>query len=1062
MRILRLNLEAYGRCQDVGIEIGEQVTVVVGANEAGKSTALDALSDLLWGIPRSSPRASDFAPKQLRIGAAIETEADGPLRTFVRKSTGLFEGDLVTEVSCPWDPHMAFGRDWWRTRLGINHDDLRKAGRQAFEGDGDLAKIIFAAREGRSANAILGDLTARIDKLYKSHGGARTVLLRVAEKNYQTAVTNLQSQLTSADSVVQQRANVKSLEIRLREAVDARTETSRNLRQALEDQRVAEAVMTLNQARNELAAITAEGDRLSPAELTEYLEAKASQVDVAKQIDRLDTAIKSKRRDIAALSVDDKLLDDKATIDRLQPETKARISDLKRAEQEFGPAAAAETVQLRDMLRSIGIEATDDLDVALDQAGIRADQAATLDDLADRIEGLELRRQQAQGKCENSLGDLAGKGITIDLAASQVPHEESIADLREKLAGARDRASTAQALLDTARDETNALRSGAPSPVGLPALNHAAVIDARNDRDDYWHAIRRSWLSGDLPKPAGRQKMADGLDKALLHADRTGDEEAAERSRVATEDALIAAHVDGLDAAKAKEATAHAGLSTATQDCVLLEGEWNTVWSEIGVTPAPSIATSSAIAGLIAAAHAADREARSAAAKVAELAESWNRAAESVGLSGADTTAAWRKQAEVLAGIRSAQTSRIGLLTREADARRNWETFATEAVELLCRHGVADEDEPVSPAQVEQGLTRLLREAGSTAEAAAKRAAYQEQIHEQSQLRVDAEQALQEAAATLDRLAEAHGLGSDDDLNTLVDRADRASDPIDRESQAHRDIQVKLDGGSDPAAAIARLLGRDQVSVDQDADEAQSRADEAEQEADRFLSEVTTARNALTELEKAPSAAEAEAEVAACQAEVARLTEEWAILTLQKKLLTQVLETLGSSDTRPLLDHAGTILEKLTDGRWVALRAEDDGVTRKLSVIRGDAEKLSTSELSEGTADQVFLALRLAAVAELHAERVAAGDQALPLVLDDILMTFDEERTASALEVLAHLAPGLQVIIFTHHQFVADAATERDWATVSRLPAPSPINVSIDGEKLRASLQGAPLSSAAG
>jgi len=131
-------------------------------------------------------------------------------------------------------------------------------------------------------------------------------------------------------------------------------------------------------------------------------------------------------------------------------------------------------------------------------------------------------------------------------------------------------------------------------------------------------------------------------------------------------------------------------------------------------------------------------------------------------------------------------------------------------------------------------------------------------------------------------------------------------------------------------------------------------------------------------------------------------------------------------------------------------------------VIRGDGEKLTTSELSEGTADQVFLALRLAAVAELHAERVAAGQQALPLVLDDILMTFDEERTASALQVLAHLAPGLQVIIFTHHQFVADAATERDWATVSRLPAPSPIDVSIDGEQLRARLQGAPLSSAAG
>jgi recombinational DNA repair ATPase RecF len=1052
MRILRLNLDAYGRCKDVAIEIGEQITIVAGINEAGKSTALDALSDLLWGIPTKSSRAYEFTRPKLRIGATLDV--DGQIRTLIRKSTGLFEHDLVTEVAPPWDPGNALSRDWWRTRLGINHADLRDAGRKAFEGGGDLAEIIFAAREGRSAKTILVNINARIEKLYKSHAGARTVLLRVAEKNYQAAAQKLQTQLTSADNVVAQRGLVKTLEIRLREAGEARNAAARGLKIALEDQRVVEAVLRLNQAQTELATITAEGDRLSPSQLTEHLEATTSLTELAKQINKIDATIRGKQQSIDAMSIDDGLLDDKATIDRLQPETKARIDDLKRADQEFGPAAVGETDHLCELLRSIGIEATEDLEDALARVDVRADHAATLNYLADRIDRLEGKRSQAQEKRESSLSDLSGKGLIIDLSTALIPSEETISNLRDKLATARDQESTAQALLDTARRETNALRASAPTPVSLPTLNHADVIAARGARDERWLAVRRSWLNGDLPDPGGRHDMATELDKTLLEADRVADQEAAERSRIATLDAVIGAHVDGLEAAKEKENAAHKHLSGVTQESSRLDDEWISTWSGMGVTPAPSTTTSSAIAGLIFAAHAANQEAHSSETELAELSESWTQAAESVGLRAADTAAAWRKQAEILGQIHSTATKRIELLTRESDARRKWEAFAAEAVGLLRRHGAAEDDQYANPVQVEQGLARLLREVGETAEAAAKRTAYGEQIAEQSGIRAEAQQALEEASATLLRLADTYGLASIDDLSVLVERANRALEPLAREMQAHMDIQINLDGGSDPAAAIERLLRRDQVSVDQDADEAQLRAQKTEEESDRLLGEVTTARDALTQLEKASSAAEAEADVASNEAEVARLAEEWAILTLQKALLTKALDALGSSDTSPLLNHAGRILDRLTEGRWVALQAADDGVTRRLSVIRGDEEKLGASELSEGTADQVFFALRLAAVAELHNERTAAGEPALPLVLDDILMSFDDQRTDSALDVLAHLAPGLQVIIFTHHQFVADAAAQSNWATVSRLPAPSPIDSSIDREQLRARLQG--------
>ena len=149
MRLQHVDLVAYGRCSNVGIDIGENLTVVVGTNEAGKSTALDALTDLLWGIPTRSARASDVVRSQLRVDGIVDV--DGETYRLVRKSTGLLADDLLTSVSAPWDPSDSLNRTWWRTRLGINQTDLRDAGKATFDGAGDIADLIFAARGGRSA-----------------------------------------------------------------------------------------------------------------------------------------------------------------------------------------------------------------------------------------------------------------------------------------------------------------------------------------------------------------------------------------------------------------------------------------------------------------------------------------------------------------------------------------------------------------------------------------------------------------------------------------------------------------------------------------------------------------------------------------------------------------------------------------------------------------------------------------------------------------------------------------------------------------------------------------------
>lgn len=1051
MRLQRLDLVAYGRCKNIGIDIGDNLTVVVGTNEAGKSTALDALTDLLWGIPQRSDRAYDFPRPQLRVDALVDL--DGETRRLVRKSTGLLADDLLNTVSAPWDPSSTLNRTWWRTRLGINHKDLRRTGEATFDGTGDIADIIYAAREGRSAREILDSITERIEKLFKPNRGARSVLLRVAEKEYQSALEDRANRLISAADVVEQRQTVATLSHQRDEARDNVKIASRALRRAEESQRVIAGVLELRLARRDIELLDAEGDRLSPVELAEYLEQVSLLSDAETAIARLDGDIQRKNAEIDALSVDDRLLDDKATLDRLQPETKARIKELSRADQEFGPAVAAQTEQLRHLLRSIGIEPGDDVDDALADVGVRSDHAATLDDLADRIEHLELKRGRAIENRDKALGDLVTKGIDVDLTAANAPREKSIAALRDVLSTARDRESSATAVLAKARETTNGLRGAAPNPVRAPEITHATVIEARKARDAQWSVIRQSWLSDDRPDPQHRIGLAAELERTIRASDQISDQEAVERARVAADDARIEAHVKGFDTAKESEDAAHSALADAKSQRERAETDWDAAWTDIGVTAAPDVDTSSAIIALLVSAHAAEREITLAAQQRTELCEAWIAATDAVGLTAADTTAAWRKQSEVLEQILATRDSRSESRAREAEARRAWETFSTEARDILLRHGAAEPGPSLTPTAIEQGLTKLVRRLNDAAKAATKRDTYHDQITELSDCRDEARQQLAEATESLSRLAESHNVCVGEDLDMLADRARRAADPLEREAEARRTIESALDPGSDPTALIERLSDDDQDSVEQDLEKARHDVERAQIEAERCLAEHISASDRLTELEKATSAAEAEAEVAARQAEVARLTEEWAILALQRKLLNNVLDALAASDNRPLLDHAGRMLEKLTGGRWAALRADDSDGSRTLSVIHGDGQGFGTSELSEGTVDQVFLTLRLAAVAELHRERVATGEQALPLVLDDVLMAFDEDRTTSALEVLADLAPGLQVIVFTHHAFVADAAAELDRITVSRLPDPAAITDPLDGELLRLQAQ---------
>lgn len=141
-----------------------------------------------------------------------------------------------------------------------------------------------------------------------------------------------------------------------------------------------------------------------------------------------------------------------------------------------------------------------------------------------------------------------------------------------------------------------------------------------------------------------------------------------------------------------------------------------------------------------------------------------------------------------------------------------------------------------------------------------------------------------------------------------------------------------------------------------------------------------------------------------CQEAMEQGEEQYAALTLALETLTAANATLQSRFSPAVNEAAGEIMSRLTGGRYSAV-----SFTREFQALADSGEGLHASQfLSQGTADQAYLALRLAIC------RLTFFQEELPpMVLDDALVTFDDQRLYYALELLSDLSEDRQVLLFT-------------------------------------------------
>ena len=200
MRFEELNPAAFGHFTDypVTFENTRSFHVLFGNNEAGKSTMLRSITQLLYGIPHNSKDSFIHSNANLRIKGRISNSSSDEL-TFVRRKgkskTILSESgeSLPDNVLYPYINVLS--EETFRSMFALNHETLREGGESLLESNGSVGESLFAAASGINAvKKIMQGFDSESKELYKS-GGSKPKINELLKKEKELTRRVMDSQM---------------------------------------------------------------------------------------------------------------------------------------------------------------------------------------------------------------------------------------------------------------------------------------------------------------------------------------------------------------------------------------------------------------------------------------------------------------------------------------------------------------------------------------------------------------------------------------------------------------------------------------------------------------------------------------------------------------------------------------------------------------------------------------------------------------------------------------------------------------------------------------------------
>jgi uncharacterized protein YhaN len=318
--------------------------------------------------------------------------------------------------------------------------------------------------------------------------------------------------------------------------------------------------------------------------------------------------------------------------------------------------------------------------------------------------------------------------------------------------------------------------------------------------------------------------------------------------------------------------------------------------------------------------------------------------------------------------------------------------------------------------------TRLTR--ARTAES--KRQTLQDQLSREKRRLDRSVQAITKTETQLNGMCKEAGCSNYDDLPEAEKRSGKRLQ-IEADLSNLDERLLNLSGGSIIDDFIKEALKVDPDGINGDIELLNEDIEKLNKEKSDLNQTIGEERNELSKMDGSARAAEVAEDI---QIQIGRLEndiEQYARLKIASKVLNQAIERYRDKSQGPILNRASALFQQITGGSFEGVRAEFDGNGKPMLVgVRGIGNEIVPVDgMSDGTADQLYLSLRLAGL-----EEYLDKNEPIPFIVDDILIKFDDARATATLQALTKLSSKTQIIFFTHHRHLVELAEKNCDAAV--------------------------------
>ncbi len=272
---------------------------------------------------------------------------------------------------------------------------------------------------------------------------------------------------------------------------------------------------------------------------------------------------------------------------------------------------------------------------------------------------------------------------------------------------------------------------------------------------------------------------------------------------------------------------------------------------------------------------------------------------------------------------------------------------------------------------------------------------------------------------TLSALCAEAGCAKAEELPACEARARAKAQALNDRDRVEEQL-LELAGGENLDAFIAAAREYQPDELTAELERMRIQKTELNEQRDGCTAEIGRLRGELAGLDGASRAAEVAQQVSDVQARLEESVRQFVLLRLASQVLSREIERYREANQGPVLEAASRFFATMTVGSFSGLLADyDEKGDPVIKAVRDADQRLEIGQLSEGSRDQLFLALRLGGL-----WRYLQANPPCPLIVDDILVNFDDQRSAATFRVLHEIAATTQVLFFTHHAHLVDIARQ--------------------------------------